>query len=139
MHIYTTISLSLLVSFILHAFISSFLITRRHAQRAAELGCKPAPSRPYKWPFGIDMVWRLIRADKAQVVPDEIVAISLELGVPTWEQNFFGDSSIATTDPRNIQALLATQFGDFELGDVRRNNFFPLLGNGIFTADGQNW
>ena len=85
------------------------------------------------------MVWRLIKADRDQVVPDEMIAIANELGVSTWEQNFLGDLSLVTTDPKNIQTILATQFNDFALGEVRRNNFFPLLGNGIFTADGKNW
>lgn len=44
-----------------------------------------------------------------------------------------------TTDPENIKAILATQFEDFELGPMRRGNFFPMLGNGIFTADGEGW
>jgi len=48
-------------------------------------------------------------------------------------------SSIFTVEPENVKAILATQFEDFELGHVRRGNFFPMLGNGIFTADGQDW
>jgi len=44
-----------------------------------------------------------------------------------------------TVDPKNIQAVLATQFHDFSLGQTRRGNFFPLLGNGIFTNDGKAW
>ena len=85
------------------------------------------------------MVWRLIKADKAQVIPDEIVAIYDELKVNTWSQNMLGDSFIVTVDPKNIQAVLATQFNDFALGELRTNNFFPLLGNGIFTTDGKSW
>lgn len=42
-------------------------------------------------------------------------------------------------DEKNIQAILATQFKDFDIGPVRRGNFFPLLGNGIFTQDGKAW
>lgn len=44
-----------------------------------------------------------------------------------------------TIEPENVKAVLASQFEDFELGPVRRANFFPLLGNGIFTADGEAW
>jgi cytochrome P450 len=47
--------------------------------------------------------------------------------------------NIYTCDPKNIQAILATRFQDFELGETRRQSFFPLLGNGIFTADGKEW
>ena len=42
-------------------------------------------------------------------------------------------------DEKNIQAILATQFKDFDIGPKRRNNFMPLLGNGIFTQDGAAW
>jgi hypothetical protein len=37
----------------------------------------------------------------------------------TFEQNFFGDLNLVTVEPKNIQALLATQFNDFSLGGVR--------------------
>ena len=139
MHSYATYVLLLFSALIIFSLVKSYLTNRRHAQRAVELGCRPPLWRPYRWPLGIDIVWRLIKADRDEVVPDEMVRISDELGVSTWEQNFLGDPSIVTTDPKNIQAVLATQFNDFALGEVRRNNFFPLLGNGIFTADGKNW
>jgi hypothetical protein len=139
MHTYAAYALLLSSAFIVYTLVNSYLTSRRHAQRAAELGCKPALWRPYRWPLGTDMVWRLIQADRNQVVPDEFIAIANEVGVATWEQNLLGDPSIVTIDPKNIQAILATQFNDFALGEVRRNNFFPLLGNGIFTVDGKNW
>lgn len=44
-----------------------------------------------------------------------------------------------TTDPRNIQAILATQFEDFDIGPVRRGSFLPALGDGIFIQDGKAW
>ena len=50
-----------------------------------------------------------------------------------------GSNFYQTFEPKNIQALLATQFSDFALGDVRRQAFYPMLGNGIFTADGKAW
>lgn len=136
---YVTAALLFFAASLVYLVVSSFLARRHHAQRAAELGCRPAPFRPYKWPFGADMVWRVIKADRDQVVPDEVVRIAEEMGVSTFEQNLLGDLNIVTTDPKNIQALLATQFNDFALGEQRRNNFFPLLGNGIFTSDGKNW
>ncbi|KAJ5569876.1 uncharacterized protein N7459_009306 [Penicillium hispanicum] len=41
-------------------------------------------------------------------------------------------------DPRNIEAVLSTQFSDFGLG-LRPPTFDPLLGSGIFTQDGKHW
>ncbi|TGZ83045.1 cytochrome P450 [Ascodesmis nigricans] len=46
---------------------------------------------------------------------------------------------VHTIEPANIQAILATQFQDFELGELRRRQTMRLLGNGIFTADGKAW
>lgn len=46
--------------------------------------------------------------------------------VYTYETKILGDTVIFTSDPKNIQAMLATQFKDFELGQVRRGSFAPL-------------
>lgn len=51
----------------------------------------------------------------------------------------FNNSIVSTAEPENIQALLATQFHDFDLGPARKSNFHDLLGNGIFTAEGEAW
>lgn len=61
------------------------------------------------------------------------------MGDRTHEVHIMGTVGYLTADPKNIQAVLATQFHDFELGKVRHDNFFPLLGNGIFTTDGKAW
>ncbi len=50
-----------------------------------------------------------------------------------------GNEQIHTDKPRNIQAVLATQFSDFSLGKVRRGIMFPFLGNSIFAQDGKGW
>jgi cytochrome P450 len=51
----------------------------------------------------------------------------------------FNGSIVATADPENIQAILATKFHDFELSPSRREDFHDMLGNGIFTAEGEAW
>lgn len=50
-----------------------------------------------------------------------------------------GQPILLTNDPRNLQAILATQFGDFEIGTRRRDVMADLLGVGIFNADGDAW
>ena len=57
----------------------------------------------------------------------------------TWLQNVLGEFYHVTADPENIKAMLATQFGDFELGPLRRDQLGPLIGHGIFTSDGKDW
>ncbi len=62
------------------------------------------------------------------------------MGCGTYRQyNLFNSSAVSTSDPENIQAILATKFHDFELGPLRRNNFIPILGHGIFTSEGEAW
>lgn len=111
-----------------------------HKRQAKALGCKPALVRRHRLPFGLDNVTRILKAEKEGLVPADYEDVYKELGQPqTWTQNLLGTWQYMTTDPKNIQALLATQFQDFEIGSIRRGNFFPLLGNGIFTSDGKSW
>jgi cytochrome P450 len=51
----------------------------------------------------------------------------------------FNFSMVSTAEPENIQAILATKFHDFDLGPSRRDSFHAMLGNGIFTAEGEAW
>lgn len=114
--------------------------SRRHAARARRLGCKAAPRWENRLPFGIDHVLDQLRADREKVFPDffaqEIKNISEREGrdVTTIHCSVLGSNGIITTDPKNIQALLAVQFDDFEIGRLRREIFLPLLGNGIVST-----
>ncbi|KIX00684.1 uncharacterized protein Z518_09749 [Rhinocladiella mackenziei CBS 650.93] len=131
--------LGLLALSIVYFFVVCFLSNRYHARKARELGCQPPNQRPHRLPFGIDLTWQMIQADRDQVVPDMFLDVYREVRKPTWIQNLLGTMTFTTCDPKNIQALLATQFHDFEIGELRRGNFFPMLGNGIFTVDGKAW
>ena len=82
---------------------------------------------------------KLVKADREQVLPHELLRVHREIGKSSWVQQVMTTDLLVTNEPENIKALLATQFHDFELGPQRRGNFFPLLGNGIFTADGKAW
>jgi cytochrome P450 len=44
-----------------------------------------------------------------------------------------------TIEPKNVQAILATKFKDFDLGHYRNKALRPLLGQGIFASDGEVW
>ncbi|EXJ95573.1 hypothetical protein A1O1_00695 [Capronia coronata CBS 617.96] len=129
----------LFASFIVFATANFFWASRQHARRAKHLGCQPPHKHAYKLLFGLDTMMRMIQADKRHQVPQEAVKIYKEGGCPTFVLRMPGSTNITTHDPKNIQAVLATQFHDFELGPRRRNNFFPMLGVGIFTADGKTW
>ena len=46
---------------------------------------------------------------------------------------------VFTADPKNIKAVLATQFGDYGKGEPFHEDWKDFLGDGIFTTDGQQW
>lgn len=50
-----------------------------------------------------------------------------------------GKLGVLTNDPINVKAILSTQFQDFGVGKRRAEAFEPLIGHGIFTADGASW
>ncbi|KAI4178863.1 MAG: hypothetical protein L6R41_008174 [Letrouitia leprolyta] len=58
--------------------------------------------------------------------------------MPNFEFHLFGQIGYLTTDPRNLEAILSTNFEDWGLGS-RRAGLFPMLGEGIFTQDGRPW
>jgi cytochrome P450 len=120
--------------------VQSALVEISHARRASKLQCKPAYVRPYRWPLALDILKRYIEAINAQVLQNDDLDLYKELGCrPTWYQNILGTWHHFTTDPKNIQAILATQFEDFELGPLRRGSLGPVVGDGIFTRDGKAW
>lgn len=55
----------------------------------------------------------------------------------TWRTHILTSEFYTTADPRNIKALLATQFNDLIMGEARKSNLKRVLGRSIFAADGQ--
>lgn len=91
-------------------------------------------------PWGIHNVRMLLKADKEKRLPDysqeRVEHISEREGrlVTTMQNTIAGEDSFFTIEPRNIQAILATQFKDFDFGPRRNGNFRPLLGHGIVSV-----
>ncbi|APA06311.1 hypothetical protein sscle_01g010810 [Sclerotinia sclerotiorum 1980 UF-70] len=56
----------------------------------------------------------------------------------TYEVKLLGRVGIYTTDPVNVQAIIVSHFEDYGLGS-RREGFYPMIGEGIFTQDGESW
>ncbi len=127
------------VAFAIYKVVSSVLLSRHHAAEARRLGCKPAPMAHSKLPLGISNIMRFVEADKEMAIPNEFIKIREEVGLQTHQFRTLGETGYGTSDPKNIQALLATQFHDFELGPLRKGSTGTLLGSGIFTQDGAEW
>ncbi|CAA2987202.1 cytochrome P450 86B1-like [Olea europaea subsp. europaea] len=53
-----------------------------------------------------------------------------------WFTNLY---CIVTSDPRNLEYLLKTNFSNFPKGEYFRNTVRDLLGDGIFNADDKIW
>eukprot|EP00930_Biecheleria_cincta_P046614 TRINITY_DN32166_c0_g1_i1.p1 TRINITY_DN32166_c0_g1~~TRINITY_DN32166_c0_g1_i1.p1 ORF type:complete len:550 (-),score=94.88 TRINITY_DN32166_c0_g1_i1:91-1740(-) len=55
--------------------------------------------------------------------------------VPLWVAR----SVVITSDAKNVEHILKTNFDNYPKGPEMRWNFGDLLGRGIFNADGQDW
>ena len=137
--------LLLLASLGLYKLLSSILARRAHAAKAEGLGCDDAPLYPNGGFMGLNNLKNLLAADKRQLFMEYIIARQNEMDQITGRKgtifkfNLLGQHLYYTSDPKIIQAMLATQFSDFSLGTARRNNMLPTLGDGIFVQDGKAW
>lgn len=116
-------------------FVMSTIKTNQFKKRH---GCKEPRLLPEDGIFNLRMLKAVLQAKKegtmAEFVQERFnivdsLTLKLELAkVPV----------LITKDPENVKAVLATQFNDFALG-TRHAHFKPLLGDGIFTLDGEGW
>lgn len=115
------------------------LASWQHARKARSLGCGSLPLFPSKDPLGIDNLKQSLAADKEKLLPQlserrvQIMSDRENRYVTTFILRNLGRNHVFTIDPKNIQAVLATQFKDFELGAVRHDSMHPLLGTGIVS------
>lgn len=108
------------ISYVVFMVLDHYITARRLAAKAQELGCQEPPLEETRLPFGIDSVKAAMAADKEKLFPDWLTSRANKMGVYTWRLNLFGKRLIITHEPQNIQAILATQFGAFDLGPQRR-------------------
>jgi hypothetical protein len=121
---------------VLH-IIRLLFISWQQSRKAKSLGCEAVPLYPCKDPLGIGTLRESLAADRQNTLPelamDRVAAISEKEHrlVTTFVLRNLGRNNIFTIDPKNIQAMLATQFKDFGLGAARSISLHPLLGTGI--------
>lgn len=136
----TGLLVSLGAVLVLLRLINSYVVRPwRHWLKARQLGCGSVPTETRKLPLGLDIVRNGLVADKEQRMPEYVTDRFAAMGCYTWRMNVLGSSNLITAEPRNIQAILATQFDDFKLGDVRTTNLKLFLGRSIFAVDGPAW
>ncbi|CAK9436487.1 uncharacterized protein LODBEIA_P10450 [Lodderomyces beijingensis] len=121
--------------------IYKMIATLYESYLTRKLGAKPITNCQTDGWAGFHAPFVLIRKKASGELIDFGVERYKELknpDVPTFMFKIFNIPILSTKDPENIKAILATQFSDFSLG-TRHAHFLPLLGDGIFTLDGQGW
>lgn len=124
--------LLLIPAFLFYKLATSIATRFSNARKAKQLGCKPAPSFPSPDPLGIVPMINIINANNKGKLPEHIIArfdkVSKQEGRPvhTIEAQLLRVPQFNSKDPKIVQAILATQFKDFELGPIRYGTFSPL-------------
>ena len=104
---------------------------------ASQYCCKPVyPYVPHKWPLALDLLkqnYKILSSEHTfeSLTPYFNIA-------KTCCIHLFGVTGYFTTDPENVRAILSDKFKDYSLGS-RRIAMHPLIGEGIFTQDGEAW
>lgn len=129
----------IVVAYFLYLKVSAFILKRRHAAAPARAGCLPPPVLPTVGIWNYTRVTDALKADKAKQFPEFAIARYASMGNRTHAYQVLGHKGVMTCDPKNVQAILATQFNDFGIGSLRSAYMNTLLGRGIFTTDGKMW
>lgn len=129
----TLLSFALLGAFILYKLLSVIALRFKHASLAKRLQCKSVPNfHRGPLPLGLSNIQEMLKARTDGVFPmlqkNRCEMLGEREGKPlfTMEMYVLGGRVLWTCDPKNIQAILATQFKEFELGPVRRGTFNEL-------------
>lgn len=145
MHLSLLLPLVGVVSFVLYRILNRIVVRRQNAAKARQLGCQEAPSFPSGGFLNLQHLKRLQAADAQLLFPDLLLERQEEMNrlhgrtCTTFKTGILGQTMMFTSDPKNIQAMLATQFNDFEIGPIRFDIMGAALGDGIFVQDGKKW
>ncbi|KAJ4290904.1 hypothetical protein N0V90_010100 [Kalmusia sp. IMI 367209] len=137
------------IAIFIYRFAQYVLVELRHSRNAKRLGCVDPPRFVNYDYLGLYTVYKSLQADGKRDLMGLIQEFWQNVrkreseiknqNLLTVRQTLLGGRSVVTIEPKNIQAILATQFKDFGLGERRNGNFEPLLGRGIFSSDGERW
>nr|POF26049.1 cytochrome p450 52a2 [Quercus suber] len=138
------IPLAALAVFTLAYFLVASLIRQRRFQAFAKAnGCLEPTDFTGSWPYGVRDMIRTLKSlasggDREDIL-DDIIGQGFRAS-PTFKCRIVDQSMLyMTVDPANVQAMVATQFHDYETGELRYHQLKPALGRSIFTSDGKFW
>ncbi|KAI1634274.1 cytochrome P450 alkane hydroxylase [Biscogniauxia mediterranea] len=95
------------------------------------------PIPAHRWPLGLDFLAQSLRAT-SQYQYMEFCLNNFRRFGHTFQQLVGWNATIMTIEPRNLETILSTNSSDWGIG-MRRTIFLPLLGDGLFTQDGDEW
>jgi hypothetical protein len=73
----------------------------------AHHGCRPPPRLHNQWPFGLDRLGQIFRADAESRLMELFLFHFRQTG-STLEQRFLGVKAYGTIEPANLEAILST-------------------------------
>jgi hypothetical protein len=94
-----------------HSSVLRYLLTRQQLdeQFAASKGCQPLKRWNSKWPQGLDLLVKAFRYSRKEQILQLFLDVVAESGI-TFEQQLLFSLGVDTIEPRNIEAILSTQF-----------------------------
>ncbi|PPQ73503.1 hypothetical protein CVT24_007649 [Panaeolus cyanescens] len=107
--------------------------------QAAKMGAVLPPRIGDITPGSIWGLVKSLRDFKDGYMADGFEELCGRIGGYTFNRRLLFQNRIITAEPQHIKAILATQFDEFEKGPEVRYLFSPLLGTGVFAADGELW
>ena len=136
---YTMLSIFFALAISSLFLIQKFELYIRRRSFAKQHNCQPVPRLEQKDRLlGLDTLFKSYAAFQS----DTYLQLSqkrFERTGNTFSFRSLGRTELNTCDPENIKAILSGKFRDFAMGPTRKSAFEPLIGHGIFTADGPHW
>lgn len=131
------------ICYVIYYAYWQFTIGARRRRMIKKYGCRPVTDNPELNPwrdllFGWTQLVSNEKARKQRMLLEKFKGRFLLHGNTLHFKVAFDDIYF-TAEPNNVKAMLATSFKDWHLPSRRKTCFAPLLGHGIFTADGADW
>lgn len=110
----------------------------KYQRAAARLGAILPPRWAGKRLGNLDLTKQMLQTMKTGYTADFAWKAFNDLG-NTVQLNILWDTSYMTCDPNIIKCVLATEFHNYEKGDIFKQQMASVLGTGVFNSDGEMW